>query len=390
MSKNIRIYNKGKIIVNTYEILELINSGGMGNVYKVKHNKIDKILSLKQLKILDYITDKRILIEGFLSEVSILISLRHPNIAKYYDSFFYNDDFFYVMEYIDGFNIKDYFIYNIPKEVKEEVAINLLFQALEALDYIHQKNIIHRDLKPSNLLITNKNILKMIDFGISKSIRKDIIFSTPGYSPPEQISNLESLPANDIFSLGITFLELLSNLKPPTNIKEINEYNNYIKMCNNSLKIDISNSLLDILNKMVEYDYKKRYQNIDSIKKDLIKNGFKFDNNYIANFYVKVQRISEIFNLIENNLNNNLKKLNLMGEINLKKNIDIMEYTIYNGNNLKIIIDIKEEENNEFLVIYLIRQFFKPLVLAKIKIEEFDEFFINDVIERVGSEVNIL
>ncbi len=390
MSKNIRIYSKGETLGNTYEILELINSGGMGNVYKVKHNKINKILALKQLKILDYITDKRILIESFISEVSILISLRHPNIAKYYDSFFYNDDFFYVMEYIDGFNIKDYFFYNSLKEAKEEIVINLLFQALEALDYIHQKNIIHRDLKPSNLLITNKNILKIIDFGISKSIRKDLVFSTPGYSPPEQISNIESLPANDIFSLGITFLELLSNLTPPPNIKEINEYNNYIRMCNNSLKLVISKPLLDIFNNMVEYDYKKRYQNIDSIKKDLLKNGFKFDNNYITNFNIKVQKISEIFNLIENNLNNNLKKLNLMGEINLKKNIDIMEYTIYNGNNLKIIVDIKEEEDNEFLVIYLIRQFFKPLLLGKIKIEEFDESFINNVIDKVGSEVNIL
>ncbi|MGB9638398.1 MAG: serine/threonine-protein kinase, partial [bacterium] len=186
MSKNIKIYNKGEIIVNTYEVLELINSGGMGNVYKVKHNKIEKILALKQLKILDYITDKRILIEGFISEVSILTSLRHPNIAKYYDSFFHNDDFFYVMEYINGFNIKEFFIHNDLKENKEELVINFLFQALEALDYIHQKNIIHRDLKPSNLLITDKNILKMIDFGISKSIRKDIIFTTPGYSPPER------------------------------------------------------------------------------------------------------------------------------------------------------------------------------------------------------------
>ncbi|MGC8815842.1 MAG: serine/threonine-protein kinase [bacterium] len=390
MSKNIKIYNKGEIIVNTYEVLELINSGGMGNVYKVKHNKIEKILALKQLKILDYITDKRILIEGFISEVSILTSLRHPNIAKYYDSFFHNDDFFYVMEYINGFNIKEFFIHNDLKENKEELVINFLFQALEALDYIHQKNIIHRDLKPSNLLITDKNILKMIDFGISKSIRKDIIFTTPGYSPPEQTSNIESIPTNDIFSLGITFIELLTNLKPPANIKENKEYSNYIKTCNDKLKLNISNSLIEILNKMIEYDYKKRYQSVSEIKKDLQKNGFKFDNNYITNFYLKVQRISEIFDLIENNLNNNLKKISLMGEISLKKTIDIMECTIYNGSNLKIIFDIKEEKDDEYLYIYLIKQFFKPSILAKTKLQDFNEFFINDVIDKVGGEVNIL
>jgi serine/threonine protein kinase len=389
MTKGIKIYNKGEIIVNTYEILELINSGGMGNVYKVKHNEIDKFFALKQLKILENISDKRILIESFISELSILTSLKHPNIIKYYDSFFYNDDFFYVMEYIEGINIKDYFNNLGNEDNKEEIAINFLFQALEALAYIHKKNIIHRDIKPSNLLITNDNILKMIDFGISKSIRKDIVFVSPGYSPPEQLLNLKPCPTNDIFSLGITFLEILSNLKPPSNIKENKEYINYIKTCNNNLNSKISNSLLEILNKMVEYDYKKRYQSTDDIKTDLLKNSFKFNTNYITDFYMKIQKISEIFEIIENILNNNLKML-VIGEVNLKKTIDIMEYTIYNGNNLKIIFDIKEEKNNQFLVIYLIKQFLKPLILSKINIEDFKEDFVNEIIDKLRSEVNIL
>jgi serine/threonine protein kinase len=389
MTKGIKIYNKGEIIVNTYEILELINSGGMGNVYKVKHNEIDKFFALKQLKILENISDKRILIESFISELSILTSLKHPNIIKYYDSFFYNDDFFYVMEYIEGINIKDYFNNLGNEDNKEEIAINFLFQALEALAYIHKKNIIHRDIKPSNLLITNDNILKMIDFGISKSIRKDIVFVSPGYSPPEQLLNLQPCPTNDIFSLGITFLEILSNLKPPSNIKENKEYINYIKTCNNNLNSKISNSLLEILNKMVEYDYKKRYQSTDDIKTDLLKNSFKFNTNYITDFYMKIQKISEIFEIIENILNNNLKML-VIGEVNLKKTIDIMEYTIYNGNNLKIIFDIKEEKNNQFLVIYLIKQFLKPLILSKINIEDFKEDFVNEIIDKLRSEVNIL
>jgi serine/threonine protein kinase len=389
MTKSIKIYNKGEIIVNTYEILELINSGGMGNVYKVKHNEIDKFFALKQLKILENISDKRILIESFISELSILTSLKHPNIIKYYDSFFYNDDFFYVMEYIEGINIKDYFNNLGNEDNKEEIAINFLFQALEALAYIHKKNIIHRDIKPSNLLITNDNILKMIDFGISKSIRKDIVFVSPGYSPPEQLLNLQPCPTNDIFSLGITFLEILSNLKPPSNIKENKEYINYIKTCNNNLNSKISNSLLEILNKMVEYDYKKRYQSTDDIKTDLLKNSFKFNTNYITDFYMKIQKISEIFEIIENILNNNLKML-VIGEVNLKKTIDIMEYTIYNGNNLKIIFDIKEEKNNQFLVIYLIKQFLKPLILSKINIEDFKEDFVNEIIDKLRSEVNIL
>ena len=389
MTKGIKIYNKGEIIVNTYEILELINSGGMGNVYKVKHNEIDKFFALKQLKILENISVKRILIESFISELSILTSLKHPNIIKYYDSFFYNDDFFYVMEYIEGINIKDYFNNLGDEDNKEEIAINFLFQALEALAYIHKKNIIHRDIKPSNLLITNDNILKMIDFGISKSIRKDIVFVSPGYSPPEQLLNLQPCPTNDIFSLGITFLEILSNLKPPSNIKENKEYINYIKTCNSNLNSKISNSLLEILNKMVEYDYKKRYQSTEDIKTDLLKNSFKFNTNYITDFYMKIQKISEIFEIIENILNNNLKML-VIGEVNLKKTIDIMEYTIYNGNNLKIIFDIKEEKNNQFLVIYLIKQFLKPLILSKINIEDFKEDFVNEIIDKLRSEVNIL
>jgi serine/threonine protein kinase len=229
----------------------------------------------------------------------------------------------------------------------------------------------------------------MIDFGISKSIRKDIVFVSPGYSPPEQLLNLQPCPTNDIFSLGITFLEILSNLKPPSNIKENKEYINYIKTCNNNLNSKISNSLLEILNKMVEYDYKKRYQSTDDIKTDLLKNSFKFNTNYITDFYMKIQKISEIFEIIENILNNNLKML-VIGEVNLKKTIDIMEYTIYNGNNLKIIFDIKEEKNNQFLVIYLIKQFLKPLILSKINIEDFKEDFVNEIIDKLRSEVNIL
>ncbi|MFN3477876.1 MAG: serine/threonine-protein kinase, partial [bacterium] len=279
-----RIFNPGEIIFNTFEVIELLNSGGMGNVYKVRHLKIPFVFALKQLK-LPFKESKDIMIQSFISEISILRSLKHPNISKFYDSFYSNGNFFYVMEFIEGKDIKSFF--NDLNDISEERILKYFYMCLNAVEYLHSRNIIHRDIKPSNIMIDFiQDVVKIIDFGIANFLGGNVTFVSPGYSPPEQYQNLPYKPYNDIFSLGITFLEIISGVKP----KEQNFYfnnilhNEFIVIVKDLARKKISQRFLDILLRCVETNPENRFQTVNEIILELTRNNFKIDNLYLANF----------------------------------------------------------------------------------------------------------
>src|SRR5580704_8366896 len=158
-----------------YEILGPIGAGGMGEVYKARDTRLDRIVAIKQVK-------------GqhsgrFQQEAHVVAALNHPNICALHDV---GPDYL-VMEYVEGKRLSG------PLPVEE--AVRLALQIASALEEAHGRGILHRDLKPGNILVTPKGTAKLLDFGLAKPVTsadatltvEGTIVGTPAYMPPEQI-----------------------------------------------------------------------------------------------------------------------------------------------------------------------------------------------------------
>lgn len=372
-----RIFKEGEIIFNTYEVVELLNSGGMGNVYKVKHLKIPKFFALKQLKVEQY---RSVFIESFISEISILKFLKHPNIAKYYDSFYYNNNFFYVMEFIEGTDIRDFFK---KKHVDEERIYKYFIMSLNAIDYLHSKSIIHRDIKPSNILIDYEtDMIKVIDFGISNLLSSQVVFVSPGYSPPEQYQKLPPQPFNDIFSLGMTFLELISEIKPENhkNGFDILTHQKYVETAINKSKDRVSPKFLDILRKCVEIDcsLNKRFQNTQEIISKLANYNFKIDNAYIVDFYEYINKVESFFDKVENLFKEYFGKRFIGNEI--QRAVDMMIIKVVDTFDFSVFLFFEGKK----LMVYLVPFLGKPVLVDEQEMDKLEENVILKAMEIGG------
>ena len=194
MKDTIKFFKKNHQIENDipypFHRLDKIGEGGFGEVFHVKHCLDEKEYAIKRM-------NKS---ENDLCEIKILSSLNHPNIIRYYSS--WNDyQYFYIqMEYCI-MNLRDYFY-------KEERDFSMIYQIINGLDYLHQKKYIHFDLKPENILLDSEGIIKIADFGYSRSILTSNIISHY-YEKSLYICSTDILydVSIDIYSFGILFLE---------------------------------------------------------------------------------------------------------------------------------------------------------------------------------------
>jgi predicted Ser/Thr protein kinase len=202
------------------EILELLGRGGMGVVYKARQRDLDRIVALK---ILPSATDRDpAFAERFAREARALARLAHPNIVAIYESGQTGGLFYFVMEYVDGLNLRQ--LLAAAKMTPRE-ALAIVPQICEALQTAHDQGIVHRDIKPENILLDKKGRVKIADFGIAKIVggdEKDMtltgageMMGTPAYMAPEQIEHpLEVDHRADIYSLGVVFYQMLTGELP--------------------------------------------------------------------------------------------------------------------------------------------------------------------------------
>jgi eukaryotic-like serine/threonine-protein kinase len=208
----------GKTIAS-YKIIELIGTGGMGQVFLAVKDGLDKKFALKIIK---RGMDTEAVLKRFVRERQILSRLEHPNIATLLDAGSTENDLpYFVMEYIEGEPITR-FCDNHQFDTNERLEI---FQKVcEAVKYAHQNLIIHRDIKPSNILVTSNGTPKLLDFGVAKLLSAEDYESTttamqarmftPEYASPEQINGSPITTATDVYSLGVVLYELLSGVRP--------------------------------------------------------------------------------------------------------------------------------------------------------------------------------
>ena len=270
---------------NKYEILRKIGEGAQGEVYLAKDKRLGRKVAIKSLHV-DLITNT-VLKERFIGEAKLLGQLSHSSIVTLYDYIVDTSGYHLIMEYLKGNQLDDY-INKVSGPINEIRAINIFLQVLDGIHHIHKLNIVHRDIKPSNIIIDEKDKIKLLDFGIAKDYSNDpnltvvgqSVGGTPMFMSPEHISNAKITVQSDIYSLGVTFWNMLTGKAPYEGLSLAKIYS---KIENEELppieKIYpfASKKLNDIIKKATAKDPRKRYDSclsftraIEDLKKLLI------------------------------------------------------------------------------------------------------------------------
>ncbi|MEP6699275.1 MAG: tetratricopeptide repeat protein [Verrucomicrobiota bacterium] len=206
-------------ITGNYEVLSLIGSGGMGDVYLALDLELQRKVALK---IIRRGMDSDDIIRRFKHEERLLAGLSHSNIAQLYGGGVTADGVpFFAMEYIDGKRIDNYCR---DKKLPLNARLELFRKVCAAVHYAHQHLVIHRDIKPSNILVTAEGEPKLLDFGIGKLLDPDqspalqtltiLNILTPEYASPEHMRGDAVTTASDVYSLGVLLYELLTEQRP--------------------------------------------------------------------------------------------------------------------------------------------------------------------------------
>lgn len=211
------------------EITECLGRGGMGVVYKAKQKSLNRIVALKLL------APERVNDENFAArfgqEAHALAKLNHPNIVTIYDSGQAGDFYYFLMEYVDGVNLRQAMQ---ASRFTPDQALAIVPPICDALQYAHDHGIVHRDIKPENILLDRDGKIKIADFGVAKILTDDattafssqyatnhhsIEAGTPAYMSPEQLAHKQTDHRADIYSLGVVLYELLTGELPNKNLQ---------------------------------------------------------------------------------------------------------------------------------------------------------------------------
>ncbi len=199
--------------IGKYEIAEQIGVGGFGIVYKAWDPFIQRWVALKTCNATDQEATQR-----FFREAQLAGALQHPNITLVYDFGIEGENPYFVQEFLTGTDLDDLVATN---KMTLDAIVAILLQVCSGLDYAHSRGIIHRDIKPANVRVMEDGTIKIMDFGIAKSLQSEstltqtgVALGTAGYLAPEQLSGKPLDTRTDIFSLGVMAYEMVTGVRP--------------------------------------------------------------------------------------------------------------------------------------------------------------------------------
>ena len=265
---------KGQKINDRYQIIKSIGEGGMANVYLAYDTILDRDVAVKVLRG-DLSNDEKF-VRRFQREALNASSLSHPNIVEVYDVGDDNGQYFIVMEYIEGKNLKDL----IKKRGKLTVSevVDIMSQISDGLSVAHDSYIIHRDIKPQNIMILENGLVKITDFGIAMAMnatqltQTNSVMGSVHYLPPEQASGKGSTLKSDIYSMGILMYELLTGVLPYRGDNAVEIALKHLKEPLPSIREeldDLPQSVENIILKSTAKNPKNRYNDARAMYEDL-------------------------------------------------------------------------------------------------------------------------
>jgi response regulator RpfG family c-di-GMP phosphodiesterase len=222
-AEHVRTGRAGTLVLGNYRLLEPLGKGGMGCVYRAIHTRLRRQVALK---LLPFSSDQDgRLLRRFYSEMQAVAQLQHPNIVATLDAGEVASPdrsdatiHYYVMECVAGENLEDAVARHGP--LPPHKACDIMHQVAAALAETHKHNLVHRDLKPSNILVTPEGQAKLLDFGVTRYLRKrltdpGIVLGTLGYMAPEQARDASSVDIRaDVYALGATLYWCLTGKDP--------------------------------------------------------------------------------------------------------------------------------------------------------------------------------
>ncbi len=205
----------GSVIADRYRLEKQIGQGGTASVFRALDLELEEIVAIKVFTV---VIDDPDLVRRFKQELSVARQLSHPNIVRLHDIGIHNGYRFLTMELLPGTDLSSVLEKGRPSMVK---AMDYLTQSCNGLQVAHERGIVHRDVKPENFFVTDKGVIKVMDFGIAKNAQAQkrtqagFIAGTPPYMSPEQISGFADVThLADIYSLGIVAYEMFTGELP--------------------------------------------------------------------------------------------------------------------------------------------------------------------------------
>jgi serine/threonine protein kinase len=273
-------------VIDQFEIKSSLGEGGMGSVYLAKHVSISKSAAIKILKP-EYIRNIEI-VSRFKDEAETMTKFNHENIVRIYNYGENDHGPYVIMEYFTGTPLDEYLTQKVGL-LSEERAIPIMKQILKAYDYVHKKGIVHRDIKPSNLLYDDENeLVKVLDFGIAKDLTKTSSMTKTGtqmgtvfYMSPEQVQGKPVDTRSDIYSLGVTFYQLLTGVNPYSQFST--DYEVYSSIVRDDLPDPrshypgISERMVQILMKALAKNPDDRFQTCNELIEFIENSSLKID-----------------------------------------------------------------------------------------------------------------
>jgi serine/threonine-protein kinase len=256
-----------------YEIVRELGRGAMGVVYEARDPQIDRKVALKTIAA--NLADNKDLLERFKREAQAAGKLQHPNIVTIFELGEDRDTIFIAMEYLEGESLEQMIARRQPMPLLQKVGY--LVQICKGLGYAHEHGVVHRDMKPANIMVLKNDMVKVVDFGIARlaaasSTKTGMMIGTVAYMSPEQVQGQHVDQRSDIWSVGVTFYELLTFHRPfsADNIAAVmfNIVTQDPKPIRDYLP-DIPDELEALLKKIFEKKISDRYQSFEDVLLDL-------------------------------------------------------------------------------------------------------------------------
>ena len=266
----------GSVFNQRYRLKEKIGSGGMAEVYLADDLLLGREVAVKVLHA-QFAADPAF-IQRFRHEAQAAANLNHPNIVNIYDWGNEGDQYYIVMEYVEGRDLKE--ILRSEGRLLPERAAEIAAEVCAALQFAHRGNLVHRDIKPHNIFITELGQVKVMDFGIAREgngggiTQTGMVMGTPQYISPEQAQGLAVDGRSDIYSLGVVLYEILTGQLPFDDPNPVTVTYKQVRedpMPPSVIDPEIPATLEAIVMKAMSKNPANRFQNAQEMKADLLR-----------------------------------------------------------------------------------------------------------------------